>query len=62
MRWTTHVPRGLTERDVLMAEYCDVVAGRLGETEVEGVKEGDGGEKGRELVDRVAGEGIDCKK
>lgn len=30
IEWTTHRPRGLSEKDVLMAEFCDRVAGEVG--------------------------------
>ncbi|TVY91324.1 putative pterin-4-alpha-carbinolamine dehydratase [Lachnellula willkommii] len=56
VRWTTHSPPGLSEKDVLMARFCDEVAGRCGE--VEDVVED--GEVGRELVDRVGVEAGDC--
>ncbi|TVY17220.1 putative pterin-4-alpha-carbinolamine dehydratase [Lachnellula arida] len=56
IRWTTHSPAGLSEKDVLMARFCDEVAGRCGE--VEDVVED--GEVGRDLVERVGVEAGDC--
>jgi len=59
IRWTTHSPPGLSEKDVLMARFCDEKARECGEVEVkEG--EGEGGSRGQELVDRVEKEGGDC--
>ncbi|PMD54216.1 transcriptional coactivator/pterin dehydratase [Hyaloscypha bicolor E] len=57
IRWTTHSPPGLSEKDVLMARFCDEKAGECGELEVEEGKEGD---MGSGLADRVAAEGADC--
>lgn len=55
IRWTTHNPSGLSEKDVLMAQFCDEKAAACGELEVEG-----GVGVGRELADRVAVEGAEC--
>ncbi|KAH8688855.1 putative MFS monocarboxylate transporter [Talaromyces proteolyticus] len=30
VHWTTHVPRGLSEKDIQMAQYCDQQAGQIG--------------------------------
>ncbi|KAL2065697.1 hypothetical protein VTL71DRAFT_3367 [Oculimacula yallundae] len=58
IRWTTHSPPGLSEKDVVMARFCDEKAGECGELVVE---EGEGGGGvGKDLVDRVAVEGGDC--
>ncbi|KAG4431920.1 hypothetical protein IFR05_012590 [Cadophora sp. M221] len=57
IRWTTHSPPGLSEKDVLMARFCDEKAAECGEVVTEGVEEKG---VGRELVDRVAVEGGDC--
>jgi len=57
IRWTTHSPPGLSEKDILMARFCDEKAKECGETEVE---ESQGGGVGKELADRVATEGKDC--
>ncbi|KAG0650283.1 Pterin-4-alpha-carbinolamine deHydratase [Hyphodiscus hymeniophilus] len=54
IRWTTHSPPGLSEKDVLMARFCDEQASILGEV---GSEES---EVGKELADRVATEGGDC--
>lgn len=56
IRWTTHSPPGLSEKDVVMVRFCDEKAGECGEVVVE--DEGKG--IGRDLVDRVAVEGGDC--
>ena len=46
VRWTTHEPKGLSEKDVAMAMFCDEHARELGviaeEGGGEGVKEGEG--------------------
>lgn len=56
IRWTTHSPSGLSEKDVIMARFCDEKAKECGEIEVqEGEMETQKG-----LVDRVASEGGDC--
>jgi 4a-hydroxytetrahydrobiopterin dehydratase len=47
----------LSQKDVLMARFCDEKAGECGELEVE---EGNDGGVGKELADRVATEGADC--
>ena len=47
----------MSEKDVVMARFCDEKAGECGEVVVE--DEGKGS-VGRELVDRVAIEGGDC--
>ncbi|KAI1007094.1 hypothetical protein K3495_g1131 [Podosphaera aphanis] len=31
VRWTTHVPAGLSEKDIMMARFCDEKAKELGE-------------------------------
>jgi len=31
IRWTTHVPQGISEKDVEMARYCDEIAVQHGE-------------------------------
>ncbi|TQS35207.1 hypothetical protein Golomagni_04381 [Golovinomyces magnicellulatus] len=35
VRWTTHSPAGVSEKDVIMARFCDYSAGELGEVEAE---------------------------
>jgi 4a-hydroxytetrahydrobiopterin dehydratase len=54
IRWTTHSPNGLSEKDVLMARYCDEQAQVCGEVESAELA------AGRELADRVATEGAAC--
>jgi len=56
IRWTTHSPPGLSEKDVVMARFCDEKAEECGELVVEEAE----GELEKELVDRVATEGADC--
>ncbi|KAI9050474.1 hypothetical protein LZ554_005637 [Drepanopeziza brunnea f. sp. 'monogermtubi'] len=64
IRWTTHSPAGLSEKDVVMAKFCDRKAEECGELDqvgVDGEGEGDAvGGVSKELVDRVAREGGDC--
>lgn len=57
IRWTTHSPPGLSEKDILMARFCDEKAEECGEVEVGDGKEGS---VGKQLADRVATEGADC--
>ena len=57
IRWTTHAPQGLSEKDVLMARYCDEQALACGEV-VEAVESES--TVGKELADRVAAEGAEC--
>lgn len=56
IRWTTHSPPGLSEKDVAMARYCDEQARACGEVEGDSA----GSAVGKELADRVASEGGDC--
>ena len=58
IRWTTHSPAGISEKDVYMAKFCDDVATRFGEV-VEQDPENEGG-VGKDLVDRVGKEAGDC--
>lgn len=50
VRWTTHSPEGLSERDVLMAGFCDGRAEEFGEVEEEkgSQSKADGGGEGVE--------------
>jgi 4a-hydroxytetrahydrobiopterin dehydratase len=61
VRWTTHSPKGLSEKDVKMAVFCDECARELGVVVEEGgegeVKE-DGGVEG--LADGLATTAGDC--
>jgi len=56
IRWTTHSPPGLSEKDVVMARYCDEQAEIYGEL----IVEEEGSALGRDLADKVASEGKDC--
>jgi 4a-hydroxytetrahydrobiopterin dehydratase len=56
IRWTTHSPPGLSEKDVVMARYCDEQAEICGEL----IVEGEGSRVGKDLADVVASEGKDC--
>jgi 4a-hydroxytetrahydrobiopterin dehydratase len=62
IRWTTHAPLGLSEKDVLMAQYCDEQALACGEVVVaEGAEPAlQEGDTGRELADLIATEGAEC--
>jgi len=76
IRWTTHSPPGLSEKDVLMARYCDEQAEVCGEQQVEAVEPVEavkaaevvggpgvlvaGGDLGKDLVDIVASAAGDC--
>ncbi|KIN07752.1 hypothetical protein OIDMADRAFT_108671 [Oidiodendron maius Zn] len=55
IRWTTHSPSGLSEKDVIMAKYCDEQSEKCGE-----VENAETSAVGKELADRVATEGGDC--
>lgn len=61
VRWTTHSPKGLSEKDVKMALFCDEHAKELREVVVEGGEdtglEGDGVEG---LVDGISKAAGDC--
>ncbi|KAF4625853.1 hypothetical protein G7Y89_g12315 [Cudoniella acicularis] len=58
IRWTTHSPPGLSEKDIIMARFCDEAAEKCGEVVVE---EGETQpEMGKDLADRVADEAGDC--
>jgi 4a-hydroxytetrahydrobiopterin dehydratase len=63
VRWTTHEPRGLSEKDVKMAGVCDEIAREEGVLKEEGVrKEGGADEEGglECLADGLAKEAGDC--
>ena len=55
IRWTTHSPQGLSEKDVAMAGVCDALARDFGELEPE-TASGDA----RDLADRAAASAGDC--
>ncbi|PQE22910.1 pterin-4-alpha-carbinolamine dehydratase family protein [Rutstroemia sp. NJR-2017a BBW] len=59
IRWTTHSPPGLSEKDLFMAKFCDEQAALKEEVQIEEEEIG-GADVGRELADRVAREGGDC--
>lgn len=61
VRWTTHSPRGLSDKDLAMARACDEAAAQEGEIvaeAVEGQDEGDAVARG--LADTVASTAGDC--
>jgi 4a-hydroxytetrahydrobiopterin dehydratase len=66
IRWTTHSPFGLSEKDIQMAKYCDEQA--LLHSEVEGMDNSrdaktpcaESGDVDRDLADRVVVEDGDC--
>lgn len=58
IRWTTHSPRGLSDKDVEMAGVCDGLAKDFAELAPAEADLEDG--SGRELVDKVVAEGGDC--
>ncbi len=60
IRWTTHSPPGLSEKDIHMAQFCDTQALAYGEVVYERDTEAASARAGRELADRVAREGGDC--
>jgi hypothetical protein len=56
IRWTTHSPPGLSEKDVIMARFCDTVAAELNE-----IPQGNSQDaRGKELADAVADIGKGC--
>jgi 4a-hydroxytetrahydrobiopterin dehydratase len=62
IRWTTHLPPGLSAKDIEMAQFCDEQALVFGELMPESQEEEalEGQDVGKELADRVAVEGGDC--
>jgi len=56
IRWTTHSPPGLSEKDVLMSKYCDEQAKLFGEEDQGQVDSA----AAKELADVVAKEAGDC--
>lgn len=55
IRWTTHNPKGLTEKDVTLATLCDSLARDFGELDPEPVAC-----EVRTLADKAASAGGDC--
>lgn len=65
VRWTTHQPKGLSEKDVAMAMFCDEHARELGVLVEEGREGGEGDVKGEDggvegLADGLAKAAGDC--
>ncbi|KAE9993313.1 hypothetical protein EG327_005507 [Venturia inaequalis] len=62
VRWTTHVPKGLTEKDVNMAKVCDEVAKEVGEEVKEEKSEGVEGvlQEMKGLLEEAVKEAGDC--
>ncbi|KAG5656588.1 hypothetical protein KAF25_000175, partial [Fusarium avenaceum] len=65
IRWTTHNPAGLSDKDITMAAQCDVLAKRLGELAPESeptaaAETEDQSCAIRGLADRAAGAAGDC--
>ncbi|KAI1814346.1 transcriptional coactivator/pterin dehydratase [Poronia punctata] len=58
IRWITHVPSGLSAKDVELAKLCDVLARDFGEEEREVVA--DSCELGRQVADRITTDAGDC--
>lgn len=56
IRWTTHNPKGLSDKDVELAATCDSLADAFGEVEEPTATSCE--MKG--LADRVASDGADC--
>ncbi len=57
IRWTSHSPSGLSEKDVVMASFCDEKAVEFSELRVEEQHDAGLRERVRGLADRVAREG-----
>ena len=55
IRWTTHNPKGLTEKDVTLAALCDSIAKDLGELDPEPAAC-----EIKNLADKAAEAGGDC--
>lgn len=65
IRWTTHNPAGLSDKDVVMAVQCDALARQLGELAPDpetpsATETGDQSCAIRGLADRAAGAAGDC--
>ncbi|TFB03817.1 Pterin-4-alpha-carbinolamine dehydratase [Trichoderma ghanense] len=59
IRWTTHVPKGLSEKDISLASICDSLAKDFGELEPEPEKSSC---EMRGLADEVVKDGSCCVK
>lgn len=55
VRWTTHSPPGLSDKDIHMAEFCNSITGKVTKVPSEEIIQ-----RGRELADTVAQIGKDC--
>ncbi|KAM0215665.1 hypothetical protein ACHAQD_008227 [Fusarium lateritium] len=63
IRWTTHNPAGLSDKDITMAGQCDVLAKHLGELAPEPTAAAETEDQScaiRGLADRAAGAAGDC--
>ncbi|KAF4773554.1 pterin 4 alpha carbinolamine dehydratase [Colletotrichum scovillei] len=64
IRWTTHVPKGLSDKDLKLALICDALAKDFGEVEVPASEATTGAEAVscgiRGLADKAAGTAGDC--
>ncbi|GKU02519.1 pterin-4-alpha-carbinolamine dehydratase family protein [Fusarium langsethiae] len=64
IRWTTHNPAGLSDKDITMATQCDALAAQLGELppepEISTAEMGDQSCAIRGLADQAAGAAGDC--
>ncbi|RGP64908.1 pterin-4-alpha-carbinolamine dehydratase [Fusarium sporotrichioides] len=64
IRWTTHNPAGLSDKDITMATQCDALAAQLGELppepEISTAEVGDQSCAIRGLADQAAGAAGDC--
>ncbi|KAH6607671.1 hypothetical protein Trco_003984 [Trichoderma cornu-damae] len=61
IRWTTHVPKGLSDKDISLAALCDALARDFGELEPEPEPESLSCGM-RELADEVVKDGNCCVK
>lgn len=57
MRWTTHNPKGLSDKDISMAVICDDLARAFGELPPESEESSSGG---ADLVGCAVGAAGDC--
>ncbi|KAM0434325.1 hypothetical protein ACHAQK_008758 [Fusarium lateritium] len=63
IRWTTHNPAGLSDKDITMAGQCDVLAEHLGELAPEPTAAAESEDQScaiRGLADQAAGAAGDC--
>lgn len=57
IRWTTHVPKGLSDKDISLATICDAMAKDFGELEPEPLSC-----EMKDLADEVVKDGNCCVK